>query len=287
MHILTFDIEDWFHILDNDSTRSPAQWGGFESRLASGVERLLDVLAAHRCRATFFCLGWVARTYPSVVRKIASAGYEIGSHSDEHQLVYELTPQRFADDLRVSIDSIEQAVGRKVEYYRAPGFSITQATPWAFEALARNGIRLDSSVFPAGRAHGGYATFGQARPTIVETNGVSIREFPINTARVLGRSAVFSGGGYFRLAPWWLLRKLTRDSEYVMTYFHPRDFDAGQPVLEGLSAVRRFKSYHGIRGAKAKLDRLLDEFEFVDIAAAEARVDWASAPVITVIPVPA
>lgn len=68
-----------------------------------------------------------------------------------------------------------------------------------------------------------------------------------------------------------------RRSPYVMSYFHPRDFDRGQPVVPGLGMGRRFKSYVGLGTAFSKLERLLAEFEFVDLARAEALVDWASA----------
>ena len=66
-------------------------------------------------------------------------------------------------------------------------------------------------------------------------------------------------------------------SEYVMTYFHPRDFDPKQPIIEELSRVRLFKSYVGLSSALKKLNHLISEFEFIDIATANASVDWKSA----------
>ena len=104
----------------------------------------------------------------------------------------------------------------------------------------------------------------------------------MNTRRVLGREIVFSGGGYFRLFPYSLLRKWTERSPYLMTYFHPRDFDPDQPVLRGLSPIRRFKSYYGLGTAESKLRRLLGEFEFTDLQGAVARIDWGAATVIDV-----
>ena len=77
----------------------------------------------------------------------------------------------------------------------------------------------------------------------------------MNTASLLGQNFVFSGGGYFRLLPEWYLKKLFNSQDYVMTYFHPRDFDAGQPIIPGLSRFRKFKSYTGIRSALEKLEK--------------------------------
>ena len=72
------------------------------------------------------------------------------------------------------------------------------------------------------------------------------------------------------------------DSEYMKTYFHPRDFDANHPMIPNLSVSRRFKSYLGLRGAEAKLVRLLNEFEFVDVRTAVSQVDWDNASVVQV-----
>gem|GEM_PF-4554515 len=96
----------------------------------------------------------------------------------------------------------------------------------------------------------------------------------MNTSRFLWFSFVFSGGGYFRLFPHEMLRFLTNRANYVMTYFHLRDFDPDQPVVPSLSPWRRFKSYYGLGRALPKLTRLLDEFPFVSLYEAEALVPW-------------
>ncbi len=278
MRILTFDIEDWFHILDNASTRTETDWARYESRIGRNVERILEALHRHKRRATFFCLGWVARRHPEVVQMICEQGHELGSHSDMHQLVYEQTPQEFERDLRLSIDAVEQSAGQKVRMYRAPGFSIVSGCEWAFEALARARIEIDCSVFPAPRSHGGLPSWKVTGPAILETASGPLKLLPINVVRAFGRSLVFSGGGYFRLCPAPVLEGLFARHNYVMTYFHPRDFDPSQPALPGLSAIRRFKSCAGLKTALSKLERLLERFEFDDIASAERRIDWRTVP---------
>ena len=82
----------------------------------------------------------------------------------------------------------------------------------------------------------------------------------MNTASLLGQKFVFSGGGYFRLLPEWYLKKLFKSQDYVMTYFHPRDFDAGQPMIPGLTRFRKFKSYTGLSKTFSKLDNTLPYF---------------------------
>jgi len=85
MKILTFDIEDWFHLLDHDSTKNISDWNNFESRIHSSMERIFKILEPTNQKATFFCLGWIAKTYPDIIKQISDKGYAIGSHSNFHQ----------------------------------------------------------------------------------------------------------------------------------------------------------------------------------------------------------
>lgn len=305
MNILTFDIEDWFHILDNASTKTTAQWKQYESRIHKNMERIFQILDKHNQKATFFCLGWMAETYPEVIKEISDRGYEIGSHTRMHQLIYEQTPKEFAQDLEHSIKTLEDITGQKVKYFRAPGFSIKKNNKWAFEILVKHGIEVDCSIFPAPRAHGGFPSYKTPVPSIIKLKNKStdlpnlhrpssppsgelegvlgdghLFELPINYTTVLNKPIIYSGGGYFRLFPYPLIKKWTKQSDYVMSYLHPRDFDAGQPVIKELSAFRKFKSYVGLKGATRKLEKWLTDFEFVDIGTAVKNIEWDKVPVV-------
>ena len=282
MNILTFDVEDWYHILDNPKTKDEKQWIQLESRIHQNMDRILNLLEKHEQKATFFTLGWVARKYPEILKKIDSLGHEIASHSDMHQLAYEFNREEFTQDLERSVKSIEDVVGKKVRAYRAPGFSLMQKNKWVFEELVKNGIEIDCSVFPAKRAHGGFEEFGHAQPAYIEMSGSKIKEFPINLYPVLGKNIIFSGGGYFRLIPHSLLKHFMNNSKYVMTYFHPRDFDVEQPMIEGLSAFRKFKSYVGLKGSLNKLDSLTKDFELIDLDEANKRIDWENVKTVKI-----
>ncbi len=280
MNILTYDIEEWFHILDNESTQSEKEWGNFESRIHKNMDRIFEQLERNGVSATFFCVGWVAEKYPEIIKMIVDKGYEIGSHTRMHQLVYSQSPQEFKNDVEHSIKTLQDLSGQRVLYFRAPGFSITENNKWAFEILHELGIEIDCSVFPSSRTHGGFPTYGAAKPSIINYNGLHIKELPLNYVKAFDKKVVFSGGGYFRLYPYSLIKKWTEKSDYVMTYFHPRDFDAGQPRIEGLSRARKFKSYVNLKRTEEKLDRWLQDFEFVDIKSANEKIDWGKVPVI-------
>lgn len=280
MKILTFDIEDWFHLLDNDSTKSIKQWSNFDSRIRIGMDLIYDILEITQKSATFFVVGWMAEKYPEIIREISARGYEIGSHTHLHQLAFEQDRKTFYKDVEKSINTLEDCIGKKVTSFRAPGFSITKENLWAFEVLHELGITIDSSVFPVGRAHGGLPSYNASTPSIIEYNGIKLKEFPINTHTILGKPFIFSGGGYFRLLPYELIKSFTKKSDYVMSYFHPRDFDYKQPIVPGLSLSRRFKSYVGLRTCKSKLDKWLLDFDFVDLNKADQLINWDHVPLI-------
>ncbi|HEX2968408.1 MAG TPA: polysaccharide deacetylase family protein [Bacteroidales bacterium] len=281
MNILTFDVEDWFHILDNDSTRTEYEWNRYESRIMPGIERIFRILKEHNTRATFFCLGWIARKHPEIVKKIDNEGYEIACHSSMHQLVYQQTPDEFRYDLKESISILEDITGKKVRSYRAPGFSITEKCKWAFEILLEAGIENDSSVFPAERIHGGFPSYKANHPSLIKINNGTLREFPVNIKQVMGKKFVFSGGGYFRLFPYSFIKSWTAESNYVMSYLHPRDFDYEQPVIKNLPVTRKFRSYVGLKHSERKLSRWLDDFMFTDLQTAIKDINWSNIQVIS------
>jgi len=277
MNILTFDIEEWFHLLDCDATRTENEWKNYPVRIYDNVERIFRILEDTDTKATFFIIGWIAKTYPDLVRKIADK-YQIGCHTMNHQLVWQQTPQEFKADVEDGVKMLEDITGKKVECFRAPGFSIRESEAWAFEILADLGIKYDCSVFPAAHAHGGMPSYPKAAPGIIEYNGIQLKEFPVGFKTIAGKHIMFSGGGYFRLFPYPLIKKWTGESgDYLLSYIHPRDLDAGQPMIKTLPITRKFKSYVGLKSAETKLRRYLTDFHFIDISTADKSTDWSAA----------
>lgn len=278
MRILSFDIEEWFHLLDHKATAKEEDWAKYDYRIHENSDRILSWLEETKQKATFFCLGWIADKFPEIIRDINQQGHEIGSHTHLHQLIYNQTQQEFEEDVKRSIDVLQQVSGQKIRSFRAPGFSIKNSNLWALESLIKLGIEVDSSIFPASRQHGGIADFEIQEPFLFEQNGMLLKEFPINVAQLLGQKFIFSGGGYFRLFPYTFIKNLTLKEPYTMTYFHPRDFDPDQPIIEGLSAIRRFKTYYGLDASFGKLKKYMAEIPFTDIRTVEEKIDWEAVP---------
>lgn len=282
MNIITFDTEEWFHLLDFDDTRTEAEWLKYPVRIHENVDRILDILERTNTKATFMIIGWVAKTYPEIVKKIA-AKYQIGSHTMNHQLVWQQKPEEFRQDIDSSIKLLQDITGQPIECFRAPGFSIRESEAWAFDIMAEQGIKYDLSVFPTHHAHGGMGSYGKSVPAIIKHGDTEIRELPISAHSIMGKNIAFSGGGYFRLFPYPLLKSWSKEAEkngYLLSYIHPRDLDGGQPMLEGLPLARKFKSYVGTKGAAKKLEQYLKDFRFTDVATAAAEIDWKKVPVV-------
>lgn len=200
-------------------------------RLPARVPMLVDVylrlLADLRCTGTFFIVGEVARRDPDLVRNIIDQGHEIGCHSDSHVPLDRQDPASFREDLLRNREALQAAGAVDVTGYRAPCFSLTQATQWAYPILAEAGFRYSSSVVPARSALYGWPGFGTA-PRMVH----GLLELPISLlpSRFL-RWPV--GGLYFRVLPRPLLRRalrrLRKTGEAVLSYHHPYDMDVLQP----------------------------------------------------------
>lgn len=279
MNILTFDIEDWYNC---DFISEDFNWDKYEVRIYEGVNRILDELDIHDQKGTFFCLGWLADKHPKIIEEIDRRGHEIGCHSYQHQLSFRFDREGFRKDTLKAKNKIENTIGKEISLFRAPGFSITQNNIWALEELFDMGFEIDCSLFPAKHDYGGIPNYGKAVPKRIKLpSGNIIKEFPISIESVLGKNIVFSGGGFFRLFPYFFIKKWTRKSDYIMTYFHPRDFDPNQPVLKELPTLRRFKSYIGLSTAFKKFRKYLDDFVFIDIKTADKLIDWEETEYLT------
>lgn len=290
MNILTFDIEEWF-LEKNCFGNRKEKYQAFDHYL----NLILDNLEREQKKATFFCVGGMAREFPEVVRRITDKGHEIGCHSDKHVWLTKLSEKELLSDTKIAIESLEQCVGKKVISYRAPAFSIGNGNKWAFEILAECGIKRDASIFPATRDFGGFANFGQKTPSIVRCGGVEIKEFPICTVHIVGKEMAYSGGGYFRFFPLWFVKKEMSKSNYAMTYFHIDDLI---PESERMMTKEEFEDYFkepgtffnrykrhiksnlGKKNAFNKMTKLITANQFQSIESADKLIDWQDAPIV-------
>jgi polysaccharide deacetylase family protein (PEP-CTERM system associated) len=229
---------------------------------------LLDQLAASDARGTFFTLGWIAERHPGVVRAIAAAGHEVGSHGWGHERIPTLTPEEFRASVRDSKAALEDLIGQPVLGYRAPSFSILRGGEWALDILIEEGYRYDSSLFPVRRAGYGYEGGERDPHRLVRSVGV-LDEVPPATIRLGSNLLPAGGGAYFRLLPYRVVHAALKAAEHRRVpgtfYIHPWELDPEQPRF-AVTHKTRIRHYGGLRKTARRIRRLLTDFRFQPIA---------------------
>ena len=277
MYILSFDIEDWFHIFDPAYENKPELWSGLSSRVEQNTKWILDFLSRHELKASFFCLGWVAEKHPRLIKLIHDSGHELAAHSFLHNKVRHLNPESFYEDTKRVLDILENITGSKIKTYRAPGFSMDRNTLWAFKILSEFGIENDSS-FKSG-LHMGFPGKIPSEPFILKGNGFEMKEFPTRTFNLLGNHFIYSGSGYFRIFPYHFVKRKFKASQYEMAYFHPRDFDRQIHQFFRKHPILQLRYRIGTNSSRFKLEKLVKEFELISLKNAISRFDWKKAEI--------
>lgn len=260
---LTIDVEDYFQVSAFAPHIARSEWNTRECRVERNIDGILEMLARHDTKATFFTLGWIAERYPHMVRQIVHQGHELASHGYGHERASDQTEDAFFADIQLAKIVLEDLTDREVGGYRAPSFSIGTGNLWAFDCLARAGYRYSSSIYPIRHDHYGMPD----SPRFAHEVRPGLMEIPITTLRVLSRNLPSSGGGYFRLLPYalsrWMLNRVnTNDGEPGIFYFHPWEIDTEQPRIAGISRKTRFRHYVNIDRMEDRLNQLLDDFKW-------------------------
>jgi polysaccharide deacetylase family protein (PEP-CTERM system associated) len=264
LNALTIDVEDYFHVRSFRKSVRREDWKQYPPRVYENTVKILELLARHGIQATFFILGWVAEHTPAVVKEIQAAGHEIGSHGYAHQLIYEQTPDEFAADLGRSLEIIEEITGVKVKGFRAPSFSVTRRSLWAIDIMRSFGIAYDSSVFPI--LHDNYGIPNAPRHPF--KIAADLWEFPMTTARLLGKNLPIGGGAYLRAFPYWLTRwgmqQVNSTGQPAIVYVHPWELDPEHPRIKA-SVLSQFRHYVNLDKTEGRLGALCNEFRFTSL----------------------
>jgi polysaccharide deacetylase family protein (PEP-CTERM system associated) len=268
-NLFSVDVEDYFHVSSFEDVIKRDDWDKYKSRIIPNILSLLGHLGNHEFKATFFVLGWVAEKFPEIVSLIHQNGHEIGCHSYDHRLIYDLSPNEFREDTHKCKAILEQIIGEPIFGYRAPSFSLVQRTVWAWAILSELGFKYSSSVYPIVHDRYGYPR-APRNPFVIKTDsGGRIWEIPMSTIRILGKNMPVAGGGYFRLLPYWFtkmaIRRLNRGNIPAVVYIHPWEIDHHQPKINA-RFISRLRHYTNLDTTESKLKSLLSDFEFTRIS---------------------
>lgn len=266
--VMSIDVEDWFQVENLKAGVPRDSWETRERRVERNTRRMLELMAKHGVKSTCFILGWVAERHPQLIRDIAAAGHEIASHGYGHELIYEIGPERFREDIRRSKGLLEEISGRRVEGYRAPNFSITD---WAIDILRDEGFTYDSSSFPSL----GHDRYGRLSGMPVGAPGAQIsagfREVCVSCLPLFGRNIPWGGGGYFRMIPYGIFARgvgaiLRKNTPYVF-YIHPWEIDPDQPRISGIKRSYAFRHYVNLARCESRWEALLASRKWTSVEA--------------------
>lgn len=264
---LTFDLEHWHTAtLVRDSVSDPT------NKIESSVERVLALLDKHDVTATFFVVGEIAEDYPDLIAQVADEGHELATHGYTHTPLFDLDRETFAAELDRSVAAIEQAADVDIRGFRAPNFSVTPETAWAFDVLSEKGFVYDASVFPVwtpmygvkGAPVGPYRV-DQTAPFSDQNQrtGDGLLEVPVAVHPRL--KLPVAGGFYARLFRTrllkWGINALHEKNMPAVLYFHPWEFNPAVSSSEP-PIYARFISYHGVHRLTDTLDELLFTYDF-------------------------
>ncbi|MSM38736.1 MAG: DUF3473 domain-containing protein [Geobacter sp.] len=269
LNALTIDVEDYFQVNAFAPYLSRDKWDLIPLRVVDNTLRILEMLDANNLKATFFILGWVAERESGLIREIQRRGHEIACHGYGHELIYDIGPERFREDLRRAKGIIEELIGSRVFGYRAPSYSITEKSLWALDILIEEGFTYDSSIFPV--YHDTYGVPNSPRfPHCIKREAGSIMEFPLTTYPISFGKKEFrlpiAGGGYLRLFPAQFLVRAIRsiniiENQPAVLYFHPWEIDPQQPRIKaGLKS--RFRHYLNLAGTEDKVKHIIGSLNF-------------------------
>ncbi|MES2628653.1 MAG: polysaccharide deacetylase family protein [Bacteroidota bacterium] len=252
--LFSVDLEDIRLRLDHP--------GKYQERVPQNTYRYLDWLRRHNSTCTFFVTGDMAVLYPSLIREILSEGHEIACHTFDHIPLDRQTALQFRDDMKRNMDVLYAAGASDIKGFRAPIFSLTPGTQWAYDVLAELGFTYSSSVLPAKNPFYGWENFGSA-PRIM--NGIC--EIPLTVAKFGPLTIPVAGGIYFRVLPWFFInreiQKCLENDIPAISYFHPYDIDHDQerymnPGINN-SRIYNFLMYYNRSKLLKKMDKVIEK----------------------------
>ena len=264
-NVLTVDVEDYFHVSAFDGIFDQKSWDNQEHRVEKNTAKLLDLFAKRNATATFFCLGWVAEKYPTLIRRIHDEGHEVASHGYNHKRTFLMSKQDVAEDIRKSKQVLEDCVGAPVIGYRAPSFSINKSNEWMFDLLKELGFVYSSSTYPIEHDLYGVSDW----PREPHKKG-ALWEFPISTIKYGKKNLGVGGGGYFRLYPYWFskrrIERFINQNDFPFNfYFHPWEIDPRLPRVKRATIKSKFRNYVNLSVMEKKLSKLLKDYHWTSM----------------------
>lgn len=270
--VLSMDIEDWYHV---DYFAGKACDRTYS--MLDGLDAYRQLIESHRICSSYFVLGEVVQPLKRTLRQISERGHDIGTHGWGHVRPLTVEPAAFESEVRSCKRELEDVLGKPVLGYRAPCFSLDRER---LDLLQKVGFKYDSSriLFGDHPLYGELDVAGFQEPL----PGIYCRddffEFEISTLPLAGKQIPVSGGGYLRIFPWTVMKRLLKrylEKQYLyVLYIHPFETSSKpDPIMpRGISQASRVRFSLGRPSVLRKLEALITMlkvhgFEFTTFSA--------------------
>jgi polysaccharide deacetylase family protein (PEP-CTERM system associated) len=266
MNLLGIDFEEWFHpeLIQKYITKKDN-----ELSVVYGIDKILELLRTHDTYATFFMVGELLEAKPEMMDKILDGGHEIAFHTMYHNRLDSMkNKQEFVDELKKFSD----LTSKKSKGFRAPSLSLNYSSAWAIDALVENGYQYDSSIMPAKTKLYGMPN-AELKPYKITSKDLEnnnhdgkLIEFPLLTRKFFNFSVPVAGGFFIRLLPLRWIETAIKNNEKKNVpstfYIHSWELTPEYMKKVPLSKSDNFITYHNLKKASTKLEKLLKKFEF-------------------------
>ncbi len=265
LNLLGIDFEDWYH---PQLVQPFVKNLKHEPKIFQGLDKIIELLRKTETTATFFMVGELLESHPSMLDTILENGHEISFHTFNHSNLNDLTKEKFLDEL----DIFKKLTNDKSVGFRAPTFSINHNTSWVIDALIAKKYVYDSSIMPTKTQLYGFNNcelgpykISNSSLTKNDPNG-KLLEFPLMIGKFLGKTTPVSGGFYLRFLP--LKTSLSSIRNYEKknlpstVYVHSWELTPEYIPKLSLPFKEKFVTYHNIKKTYSRLEKILTKFSF-------------------------
>lgn len=246
-------------------------------RVVHNTKYILNLLDEKKIKGTFFCLGKVAKKFPSLIRDIAESKHELAVHGFSHTLYDKLTKDEIFSEVSRSKKLIEDISGAEVFGHRAPAFSINYKNSYILDELVKAGYKYDSSIVPCQTNRYGWDDFPKDICNVTTQTSNNIIEVPITIGSFFNKRVPVCGGGYLRVMPYnltnYYFKKISKIKPVIL-YMHPYEIDIEKypediynelkkkPLIENIK-IRSTWMGRGLY--RKKISKLLENYEFAPL----------------------
>ena len=270
MNILGIDFEDWYH---PELIKQNIKNEKHNPSVINGIDKILDLLRKHETLATFFIVGELLEIQPEIFDKIIENGHEIGFHTMYHD---RLDSPGYKEKFSNEIEKFAELTNHKSRGFRAPTFSLNNASSWAIDILAENDYVYDSSIVPAktsmyGSPNAEHKPYRITSKSIEKNNSSGkLIEFPLMTTTFLGKKIPAAGGFYLRSLPMKVTKNAIKNCEKqgipANFYIHSWELTPEYMPKLDLSFKDNFVTFHNIDKAYQRMNDILKEFSFTSFS---------------------